>query len=126
MRCINDFVPMLGDEFTILTAASVTGQFEEQACSSVLGVLDLTYEPNAVILTITAEPVFADLNCDGAVDEVDFNILLDVWGPCPDPPTPCPADLNGNGSVGIVDFLLLVCQLDRRFPVARLRTSRNL
>ena len=49
-----------------------------------------------------------DLNGDGSVGILDLLILLGSWGPCPDPPNPCPADLNGDGSVGILDLLMLL------------------
>ncbi|MHC4769292.1 MAG: hypothetical protein ACYTEI_11340 [Planctomycetota bacterium] len=45
---------------------------------------------------------------DGTVNINDFLLLLDVWGPCPDPPDPCPADLDGDGMVGITDFLTML------------------
>ena len=49
-----------------------------------------------------------DLDHDGTVNISDFLLLLGVWGPCPDPPEPCPADLDGDGMVGITDFLILL------------------
>jgi photosystem II stability/assembly factor-like uncharacterized protein len=49
-----------------------------------------------------------DLNGDGVVNVQDFLMLLSAWGPCPEPPAPCPADLDGDGTVGILDFLLLL------------------
>lgn len=42
-------------------------------------------------------PCAADLNGNGVVDAADLAILLGAWGPCPDPPGPCPADLFGAG-----------------------------
>jgi DNA-binding beta-propeller fold protein YncE len=47
-----------------------------------------------------------DLDHDGTVSVTDFLMLLGEWGPCPDPPDPCPADLDGDGMVGITDFLI--------------------
>ena len=54
-----------------------------------------------------AVPV-GDVNGDGAVGSADLALLLAAWGPCPDPPDPCPADLDGDGTVGIIDFLILL------------------
>ena len=48
-----------------------------------------------------------DLNQDGRVGVADLLMLLASWGPCPDPPDPCPADLDGNGIVGVSDLLIL-------------------
>ncbi len=49
---------------------------------------------------------------DGELNNVDvrydFLLLLAGWGPCPDPPEPCPADLDRNGIVGVTDFLILL------------------
>jgi 3-phytase len=49
-----------------------------------------------------------DLDGDGSVGITDFLLLLAAWGPCPDPPDPCPADLDRNGIVGVTDFLILL------------------
>ncbi len=49
-----------------------------------------------------------DLNGDGSVGAADLLSLLVNWGPCPDPPTTCPADLDGNGNVGAADLLILL------------------
>ena len=49
-----------------------------------------------------------DLDGDGSVGITDFLLFLAAWGPCPDPPDPCPADLDRNGIVGITDFLILL------------------
>ena len=50
------------------------------------------------------DPVFGDVDCDGAVGITDFLALLSAWGPNPGHP----ADLDGNGVVDITDFLLLL------------------
>lgn len=49
-----------------------------------------------------------DLDGDGLVGINDFLALLEVWGPCPEPPAPCPADLDGDGQVELADFLILL------------------
>ncbi|HVY72444.1 MAG TPA: dockerin type I domain-containing protein [Candidatus Paceibacterota bacterium] len=46
-----------------------------------------------------------DLNGDGRVDIIDFNILISAWGATG---TGLAADLNHDGSVGILDFNLLI------------------
>ncbi|MHC4652941.1 MAG: hypothetical protein ACYTES_19035 [Planctomycetota bacterium] len=54
-------------------------------------------------------PVFGDLDGDGVVGLVDFELLLDAWGPCPPPcPPGCAADLDGDCEVGILDFLMML------------------
>ena len=59
--------------------------------------------------TIRIVPL-GDLDGDGVVGIADFLLLLADWGPCPDPPGPCPADLDGDGIVGIIDFLILLAK----------------
>jgi predicted outer membrane repeat protein len=49
-----------------------------------------------------------DLNDDGLTNIQDFLFMLGRWGPCPDPPDPCPADIDGDGDVDIQDFLIFL------------------
>ena len=42
----------------------------------------------------------------------DLLLLIGAWGPCPMPPTRCPADINGDGVVDVVDLLFLLAQWD--------------
>jgi len=50
--------------------------------------------------------VIADINCDGAVDLVDFSILLFFWESA-DPVNPR-ADINSDGIVDIIDFSIMM------------------
>jgi hypothetical protein len=53
-----------------------------------------------------ADKVIADINCDGAVDLVDFSILLFYWESTnPDNPR---ADINSDGPVDIIDFSIMM------------------
>ncbi|MHC4989413.1 MAG: hypothetical protein ACYTGC_00390, partial [Planctomycetota bacterium] len=47
----------------------------------------------------------ADVDGDGVVGVDDLLALIQAWGPCPEPPTPCPADVDGDGVVGVGDLL---------------------
>ena len=49
-----------------------------------------------------------DFNGDGVLGVEDLLALLGAWGPCPDPPDPCPADLDGDGTVGVTDLLTVL------------------
>ena len=50
-----------------------------------------------------------DLDGNGEVTSTkDLLFLLAAWGPCPDPPDPCPADFDGDGIVGTTDLLALL------------------
>ena len=50
----------------------------------------------------------ADFNGDCIVGLDDFHALVAAWGPCPEPPSPCPADLNKDGRVTVIDLLILL------------------
>jgi len=53
-----------------------------------------------------AGAVAADINCDGAVDLIDFSILLFFWESTnPDNPR---ADINADGIVNIIDFSIMM------------------
>lgn len=52
--------------------------------------------------------LLGDLNGDGHVNAADLGILLGSWGPCPTPPTACPADLDNDGVVGASDLAILL------------------
>ncbi|MHC4413983.1 MAG: hypothetical protein ACYS0G_01735 [Planctomycetota bacterium] len=61
-----------------------------------------------IYTNVVVFPRSADIDGDGSVGISDLLILLRAWGPCPDPPDPCPADLDGDGMVGVSDLLLLL------------------
>lgn len=101
------FVPPIGAEFTILTAASISGAFECLGGSAVSGgAFEVVISPKTVKLVVVGAPHNpADINVDGVVDGVDMGLLLGNWGPnacggslC------CPADLNHDGQVDAADL----------------------
>lgn len=49
-----------------------------------------------------------DVNDDGSVNVADLLAVINGWGPCPVPTTPCSADLNGDGVVNVTDLLLVI------------------
>jgi hypothetical protein len=53
-----------------------------------------------------------DLDGDGEVAFTDLLILLAAWGPCDDPPAPCPPDLDDDGFVGFADLLVVLAGWD--------------
>jgi hypothetical protein len=42
------------------------------------------------------------------VDVDDLIAVILAWGPCPAPPTPCPADVNNSGSVDVDDLIAVI------------------
>jgi 3-phytase len=65
-------------------------------------------EPLDVDTSWNPRGIRGDINGDGEVGINDFLMLLARWGPCPDPPDPCPADVDHDGIVGVNDFLILM------------------
>jgi hypothetical protein len=93
LRTAHDFPPVSPYPHFIDYAAEVYG----------LG----TNDPGQMEIIELELPV-GDLDGDGVVGILDLLVLLARWGPCPDPPAPCPADLDGDGTVGIRDLLILL------------------
>ena len=56
------------------------------------------------------DPCVGDLDGDFSVGPLDLALLLGSWGPCPEPPEPCPADIfgNGDGFVSADDLAVLL------------------
>jgi T5SS/PEP-CTERM-associated repeat protein len=101
------FAPQIGDRFAVLTADDLTGSFDPVSLPD-LGLVKkwfLLQDNTSLELLATS---IADLDADGSVGVTDFLKLLAWWGPCPDPPEPCPADFDGDGTVGPSDFLILL------------------
>jgi hypothetical protein len=105
-------VPQIGVPYTVLTAGSLTGAFDNIDSSD---LVEVSYDAGTVVVTYLGACVFADLNCDGVVDVLDLLILLDNWGACPPVERgangkcgDCPADLNGDCSVDVLDLLILL------------------
>lgn len=79
VQVLNDFLPVLGNEFTILQtgAGNVGGRFETLNLPIIDGkTFDVVYEPNTVKLVVvqaSANPV--DTDFDGDVDGTDFLTL---------------------------------------------------
>ncbi len=57
--------------------------------------------------------VAGDIDQDGVIGALDFQSLLQSWGPCRQPcPPSCAADIDGDCAVGIIDFLTLLQNWD--------------
>ncbi|MBL9120063.1 MAG: hypothetical protein JNL80_09140 [Phycisphaerae bacterium] len=110
IRLVDPFIPMPGQEFTILTATNISGTFGCIEYPLGNAFFHVVYTPQAVKLVVDSIPVVeADLNFDGVVGAQDLAILLGAWGeePCSNAIC-CPADLNGDGKVNAPDLATLL------------------
>jgi hypothetical protein len=76
------FVPVLGQTFNIITANTVTGEFDFADISGMPNGLtfQLNYLPNALQLQVVPTPFFsADFDNDGDVDNTDFAIWRNAY-----------------------------------------------
>jgi hypothetical protein len=102
------YVPGVWDEFTVLTAASVSGQFA--AATGVEGLgghagLDFAviYAPDNVTLSATAHP--GDANLDAKVNVLDLAILANNYNGADR--NWLTADFTGDGVVNVLDLAVL-------------------
>ena len=98
-----------GDRFPVVTADGLTGSFDPVTLPELDLLLKWVVGQDGTSVELLATWI-SDIDGDGTVSVTDFLALLAAWGPCPDPPDPCPADLDGDGTVGFSDFLLLLAQ----------------
>ncbi|MCZ6837087.1 MAG: hypothetical protein O7G85_15020 [Planctomycetota bacterium] len=100
LSLLNNFMPTTGQEFIVMTATSVIGQFDQ-----VIGPnnLKVEYQLDRVIVRgVCPADVTGD---DNTVNVEDLLTLLGAWGPCL---APCPADIDGNDIVNVEDLLTLL------------------
>ena len=92
---------------TILTASSITGEFDavEFPETDFYTRLGIVYNETSVELRLFAG---SDFNQDGVINIEDFLQVLLNWGPCPEPPAACPGDTNDSGDVNILDLLRIL------------------
>jgi hypothetical protein len=115
VRLVGPFLPLPGQEFTILTAANINGVF---GCvkfpNAASGYFHLVYSPTSIKLVVdNFQTTEADLNFDGIVGADDLAVLLGSWGnePCNNSIC-CPADLDGDGKVNGIDLAILLGEWD--------------
>ena len=96
---INGFVPTIGNSFTLLNAAGVTGKFTSATLPSLSGgQWGLSYNANSVVLGAFLQ---GDYNHNGVVDAPDYVIWRKTLGQTA---VGLAADGNGNGAVDAADF----------------------
>ncbi|MCK6456605.1 MAG: dockerin type I domain-containing protein, partial [Phycisphaerae bacterium] len=106
------YSPPPDQEFVILTASSVSGEFERQAGPARFAV---TYNPTNVTIRCIAAP--GDVNCDSAVDSLDVGAFVIALVNPPAFQAAYPgcdmfkADMNGDGQVDGRDIALFLSLL---------------
>lgn len=105
VRLAGGFAPAVGDQFTILTANSISGTFA--AVTGAQG-FSVSYTADEVVLTFDGNTLVGDVNGDGFVNVTDLLMVITAWGPCPPAPAVCPADVNDDGLVNVTDLLLVI------------------
>jgi len=105
LNLVGAFEPIEGQQFTILTASSVTGTF-----SSITGDpgFSVAYTPTSVVITYEGVGQIGDVNGDGVVNVADLLLVIGAWGAC----AGCDADIAphpaGDGIVNVADLLLVI------------------
>ncbi len=110
LNLINNYVPPVGTEFTILTAGSVQGVF-----TNVLGngVFEVAFNPTTIVVTFLQLgnlSQLADFDNDNDVDLDDAQFIINCTGSPQQPVVPpCDkADLDGDGDVDLLDYQLFM------------------
>jgi hypothetical protein len=146
------FVPALGQTFNIITASSVTGEFDFADVSGMPSGLafHVSYLPNAVQLQVVTKPFFsADFDDDGDVDLTDLAIWdgafdlnqlgdangdnrtdIDDWtvwrdqfGSVPSPPASLAVPEPGASTIAIALTALCLCLRLRKRTLGKLTTA---
>ena len=112
---LNGFEPAPTDSFTFLTAAAITGSFDNApadpngvgSVSFDRGTFDVTYSATSVTLGGFAAACPGDLNGDNAVSLEDLSILLANFGTTSGA-DPEDGDLNGDGTVDLADLAMML------------------
>jgi hypothetical protein len=105
LECVEEFLPLVGDRFEILEAASVTGSFSQVEASGLQSGqrVEVSYGAQTVTVEVSPAPGSGDLNGDGLVNHEDLVTIIDDLGG--DSST---GDLNGDGLVGAMDAIILL------------------
>jgi hypothetical protein len=113
LECVEEFLPLVGDRFEILEAASVTGAFSQVEASGLQSGqrVEVIYGPQSVSAAVTTTASAGDLNGDGQVDHDDLADLIDGLGG-----EAGTSDLDGDGVVGMADVVTLLQQWSVSVP----------
>ncbi len=125
---IDDFLPTIGDVFTILSATGgVDNQFDNVLAIDENNVLaymltDL-YTATEAMLRVDDIFLIGDFNDDGIVDENDLDVWNLNYGSTGNPPYML-GDADGDGDTDGKDFLIWQEHFGQKFPTAPLEAAR--
>lgn len=108
------FVPVLGDEFVIVTAATRSGTFEQVVTPNPgpNNAWRVRYEPTRAVLTVTCPP---DIDGDHTVSLQDLAVLLAHFG-MQSGAQGHDGDLDGDGDVELQDLAALLATFGTNCP----------
>jgi hypothetical protein len=111
---LNGFVPVLGDEFVVISAASRTGTFEQIVTPNPgpNNAWRVRYEPTRAVLTVTCAP---DIDGDHTVSLQDLAVLLAHFG-MQSGAHGEDGDLDGDGDVELQDLAALLATFGTTCP----------
>lgn len=100
---INNYVATQGDQFTLLTAEEILGQFSTLSLPNLAGGLHfgVLYTSTSVLMEV--QGIVGDYNYDGTVDAADYTVWRRSLG---NQGTALVADGDGNGEVNQADYLI--------------------
>ncbi|MEO0531667.1 MAG: dockerin type I domain-containing protein [Planctomycetota bacterium] len=99
------FTPNAGDSFPLLTAASITGDFDTLTLPALSGGLlwEIDRTPTTLTLNVVAPSGSGDFNDDGVVNAIDYTLWRDTAGSTG---AGLAADGNGDGTVDDADLAI--------------------
>lgn len=109
LRMLNGFSPGVGDSYTIIDGATLSGAFT---------ALDLerpgpgrnwkvVYDNVNARVRLVVNACVADVTNNGAVDVADLLSVITAWGACANPVS-CPSDVNDDNQVNVADLLSVI------------------
>ena len=107
IELLDGFTPASDDEFAILSAANISGRFDNALDKLTFGAgtFDVVYSATGVVLSgFTPSTLPGDANADGRVDLTDFGVLKANFG---QPGGLSQGDFDGTGRIDLTDFGIL-------------------
>jgi hypothetical protein len=114
---VNGFVPTPGQQFTVMTYGSRTGEFGAVRSPTAPG-LSWTASYGPTSLTLTVGGLAGDMNSDGSVDALDLSLFARHFG-TQSQATVQQGDFNGDGRTSLADLVILRNNFSGGLPIAQ-------